>query len=235
MRVLYLNPFSQEVSGPDESLRSLLAGLVPAGVEAHVVLPAPGPQVERYQALGATVHFAPLAVLRRDLSLTTAALSGPAARARRRAVRAIARAVGADLIHTNMEVLLEGGLAARALGLPHVLHYRGNTLDRPKPVFDALTAAWTATADQRLLHLARDGGGVRAARADGEGRGALQPGRRRALRERAPARARCARRWAPAPATAWSARSAAFTRARIWRRSCAPPRSSRRARPTSAS
>ncbi len=46
-----------------------------------------------------------------------------------------------------MEVLLEGGLAARSLGLPHVLHYRGNTLDRPKLVFDVLTAVWTATAD----------------------------------------------------------------------------------------
>ena len=46
-----------------------------------------------------------------------------------------------------MEVLLEGGLAARSLSIPHVLHYRGNTLDRPKLVFDALAAVWTATAD----------------------------------------------------------------------------------------
>jgi hypothetical protein len=29
MRVLYLNPFSQEVSGPDESLRGLLRALIP--------------------------------------------------------------------------------------------------------------------------------------------------------------------------------------------------------------
>lgn len=147
MRVLYLNPFSQEVSGPDESLRALLGALVPAGVEAHVVLPASGPQVERYQALGATVHFAPLAPLRRDLSFEAAAYPFHLARAAL-AVRAIARTVGADLIHTNMEVLLEGGVAARALGIPHVLHYRGNTLDRPKWVFDVLTAAWNAGADR---------------------------------------------------------------------------------------
>jgi len=147
MRVLYLNPFSQEVSGPDESLRTLLAELVPMGVEAHVVLPAPGPQVERYQQLGAVVHVAPLAAIRRDLSRATAAypirLLGAAGR-----VFAIARAVRAQLIHTNMEVLLEGGLSARALRLPHVLHYRGNTMDEPKWVFDALVAIWTATADQ---------------------------------------------------------------------------------------
>src|SRR6187455_2658087 len=56
MRVLYLNPFSQEVSGPDESLRALLAPLVASGIEAHVVLPAPGPQVVRYEQVGAAVH-----------------------------------------------------------------------------------------------------------------------------------------------------------------------------------
>jgi glycosyltransferase involved in cell wall biosynthesis len=146
MRVLYLNPFSQEVSGPDESLRVLLGSLIPAGVEAHVALPAPGPQVERYEALGARTHFVPLATLRRALSPTTALYAPQLARAVV-AVRRLARAVRADLIHTNMEVLLEGGLAARSLSIPHVLHYRGNTLDRPKLVFDALAAAWTATAD----------------------------------------------------------------------------------------
>jgi glycosyltransferase involved in cell wall biosynthesis len=147
MRVLYLNPFSQEVSGPDESLRVLLGGLIPAGVEAHVVVPAAGPQVPRYEALGATVHYAPLAILRRDLSPAAAALFP--ARAGRAAVEVarIARRVGAILVHTNMEVLLEGGLAARALRLPHVMHYRGNTLDEPRLVFDALTAMWTSLAD----------------------------------------------------------------------------------------
>ncbi len=146
MRVLYLNPFSQEVSGPDESLRTLLGALIPRGLEAEVVLPAPGPQVSRYEALGARAHFAPLAVLRRDLSLAAAGYPARLLRAVV-AVGALARRLRVDLIHTNMEVLLEGGLAARALRLPHVLHYRGNTLDRPAFAFDALTAVWTRTAD----------------------------------------------------------------------------------------
>ncbi|HZL18763.1 MAG TPA: glycosyltransferase family 4 protein [Polyangia bacterium] len=146
MRVLYLNPYSQEVSGPDESLRTLLAALIPRGVEAHLVLPAPGPQVPRYQALGVTVHFAPLAVLRRDLSVGAALYPARLARATA-AVAAIARRVDADLIHTNMEVLLEGAIAARLLRIPHVLHYRGNTLDRPKLAFDLLVALWTRGAD----------------------------------------------------------------------------------------
>jgi len=146
VRVLYLNPFSQEVSGPDESLRTLLAALIPRGIEAHVVLPAPGPQVPRYQALGVEIHFAPLALLRRDLSLRTALYPGRLIRSAA-AVRSIGRRIGAELVHTNMEVLLEGGLAALALGVPHVLHYRGNTLDSPRWIFDALTAVWTHGAD----------------------------------------------------------------------------------------
>jgi glycosyltransferase involved in cell wall biosynthesis len=147
VRVVYLNPFSQEVSGPDESLLALLAELVPLGVEAHLVLPARGPQVQRYEALGVTVHVAALAPLRREVS--PGAVASLPARVLRAAleVRGLARRVGATLIHTNMEVLLEGGLAARALGIPHVMHYRGNTLDEPRLVFDALTATWTALAD----------------------------------------------------------------------------------------
>jgi glycosyltransferase involved in cell wall biosynthesis len=146
VRVLYLNPFSQEVSGPDESLLALLTRLIPLGVDAHLVLPSRGPQVPRYEALGVTVHVAHLAMLRRDMSATAAVFPARLARAAFE-VRGVARRVGAELIHTNMEVLLEGGIAARTLGIPHVLHYRGNTLDEPRLVFDALTATWTALAD----------------------------------------------------------------------------------------
>jgi glycosyltransferase involved in cell wall biosynthesis len=147
VRVLYLNPFSQEVSGPDESLRVLLGALISSGVEAHVVLPAPGPQVTRYQAIGAAVHYAPLAILRRGLGLRAALLPARLGLATTALVR-LARRLDVQLVHTNMEVLLEGGLAARALRLPHVLHYRGNTLDEPRRVFDVLTAIWTALSDQ---------------------------------------------------------------------------------------
>jgi hypothetical protein len=55
VRVLYLSPFSQQVSGPDESLITLLGHLVQQGVEAHLVLPRAGPQVSRYEALGSGV------------------------------------------------------------------------------------------------------------------------------------------------------------------------------------
>ena len=150
LRVLYLNPFSQQVSGPDESLITLLGGLIPLGVEPHVVLPRPGPQVSRYEALGARVHYAPLTFLKRRLGPAALALLPLRLVRSVLAVVRIARRERIDLIHTNMEVVLDGAFAARLLRIPHVLHYRGNTLDRPKLVFDVLTRFWTATADKVL-------------------------------------------------------------------------------------
>jgi glycosyltransferase involved in cell wall biosynthesis len=148
MRILYLNPFSQRVSGPDESLLTLLGAIIPMGVEAHVMLPRPGPQVPRYKELGVKVHFASLSVLRRHWRPRDLLLFGPRLALGIRAVARIARGHQIDLIHTNMEVVLDGAIAARFLGIPHVLHYRGNTLDRPKLAFDFLTRLWTRTAQR---------------------------------------------------------------------------------------
>lgn len=150
LRVLYLNPFSQEVSGPDESLLTLLGALAPLGVLPHVVLPRPGPQVPRYEALGVKVHFAPLTILKRALSPVQMALLPPRLVRGTFAVARIARRERIDLIHSNMEVILDGAFASRLLRIPHVLHYRGNTLDRPKLVFDVLTRFWTRTAEKVL-------------------------------------------------------------------------------------
>jgi glycosyltransferase involved in cell wall biosynthesis len=147
LRVLYLNPFSQEVSGPDESLRTLLRTLIPMGVEAHLVLPRPGPQVPWYEALGVKIHYAPLTILKRRPGLSAALLPLSLARGVSAIIR-IARRERIDLIHTNMEVVLDGSVASRMLHLPHVLHYRGNTNDDPKVVFDVLTRFWSATAEK---------------------------------------------------------------------------------------
>jgi glycosyltransferase involved in cell wall biosynthesis len=146
VRVLYLNPFSQAVSGPDESLLGLIGALRPLGVDPHVVLPKPGPHVARYEALGAKVHYAPLTVLKRSVSLQAIAAMPFSLFRGARAVAAIAREERIDLIHTNMEVVLDGSIASRLWRIPHLLHYRGNTLDQPKIVFDALTRFWTSTS-----------------------------------------------------------------------------------------
>lgn len=143
LRVLFLNPFSQQLCGPDESLLNLLPELVARGVEAYVALPAPGPFVERYRAAGATVHFLPLTALNRSMGPLRTATYPLALLRGAAAVFRLARRLKVDLVHSNMEVMLDGALAARALRIPHVLHYRGNTIDRPKAVFDVLTWVWT--------------------------------------------------------------------------------------------
>jgi glycosyltransferase involved in cell wall biosynthesis len=148
VRVLYLNPFSQQVSGPDESLITLLGHLVQHGIEAHLVLPRPGPQVSRYTALGVKIHYAPLTVLRRRMSAADVALLVPRLIRGVLAVGRIVRRERIDLIHTNMEVVLDGAVVSRLLGIPHVLHYRGNTLDRPRWAFEILTRLWTRTAEK---------------------------------------------------------------------------------------
>jgi glycosyltransferase involved in cell wall biosynthesis len=148
LRIVYVNPFSQQVSGPDESLLALLGRLVPLGIEPHVVLPADGPSVPRYRALGATVHFAPLTVLHRQLAPAEIARLPLQLGRGAVAVARIARQVQASLIHTNMEVVLDGALAAQALRIPHILHYRGNTLAEPRAVFAALTRLWLGLSTQ---------------------------------------------------------------------------------------
>ena len=148
MRVVYVHPFAQQLSGPDESLLALLAPLVSSGIEAHLVVPQLGPSAERYKALGVRIHVQPLTILHRGMGLAETGLMGPRLLARTARLASLLRRIRADLVHTNMEVVLEGGLASRLLGIPHVLHYRGNTLDAPRPLFDILTLAWTTFSDK---------------------------------------------------------------------------------------
>ena len=233
MRVLYLNPFSQEVSGPDESLRGLLARADsrPASRRTWCCR-------RRDRRSSATGRSARRCTSRRSRCCaaicrwTRGALSG-AARARGGGGPRASRVAWArTLIHTNMEVLLEGGLAARALRHPHVLHYRGNTLDRPKlgvrradrgldrrpPITS------TASRARRRQVFERRG---RAAKVEV----LYNPVDVDALRRRGALGRRAALRWAPDPAIGWSGRSAAFIRARTSRRSCAPPAQVARRRP----
>ena len=148
MRVLYLNPFSQQVSGPDESLMTLLDGLIPLGVEPTVLLPRYGPQVARYRQRGIHVEFTPMSLLKRRIGPRHMLSYVPSLLVGASSIAKIARSRRVEIIHTNMEVVLDGAAAAAMAGIPHVLHYRGNTLDEPKFVFDVLTRVWTGVSDK---------------------------------------------------------------------------------------
>jgi glycosyltransferase involved in cell wall biosynthesis len=147
VRVLFISPFSELASGSEESLLDTAEPLIEKGVEAHLVLPKPGPQVPRYESLGMKVHYLPMSRITRRLRPVD--LLGFGARLTRGAVTIarLLRRESIDLVHSNMEVVLDGAAAARALRIPHVFHYRGNSNDDPKLVFDALTATWTLAAD----------------------------------------------------------------------------------------
>ena len=147
MRVAYVHPFAQEVSGPDESLLALLEPLIRKGISAHLIVPRLGPAANRYRALGVELHESPLTALRRSMAVPEAIGFVPQIGRQAFLLARILKSIRAEVVHTNMEVLFQGGMAARVLRLPHVLHYRGNTLDRPRRVFDVLTRVWTAIAD----------------------------------------------------------------------------------------
>lgn len=148
MRVLYVNPFAQLISGADESLIDLITALIPLGVEPHVILPRGSPLIRRYESAGAHVHQARLSALRRSVNPLMLASYGARLVAGTAAVTRILRRVRPDLVHTNMETVLDGAISARLLGLPHVLHYRGNTRDEPRLVFDLLTRVWTGLSNR---------------------------------------------------------------------------------------
>ncbi|MFW5926229.1 MAG: glycosyltransferase family 4 protein [Myxococcota bacterium] len=146
LRVLFVNPFAQRLSGPDESLLLLLRHLESA-VDATVALPPGSPFRERYLAAGASLVELPLSRIQRFTSPgEMTAYVGRLAAATVRLGRVV-RHLRPQLVHCNMEVCLEAGVAARLSGVPSVYHYRGNTLDDPRRVFDVLTRVWTTLAD----------------------------------------------------------------------------------------
>jgi glycosyltransferase involved in cell wall biosynthesis len=87
------------------------------------VLPEHGELAERLEAAGVELTVRPLAVLRRRVLSPggMARLAVEAAR-ERRALGELAR--GAAVVHSNTSVILGGGSAAKAAGIPHVIHVR---------------------------------------------------------------------------------------------------------------
>ena len=198
VRVLYLNPFSQEVSGPDESLRTLLGALIPRGLEAHVVLPAPGPAgpalrgAGRARSLRAARGPAPRPDPR------SAGLSGASGARDGAPVAGLARDGRRRPRSTpTWRCCWRAGSRRARCGMPHVLHYRGNTLDEPKWVFDALVAIWTATADQVFCISDGTADIFRRRRQDRKVEALSQPDRSDAVRARRRPRPTSAPRWAP--------------------------------------
>ncbi|RJK98380.1 glycosyltransferase family 1 protein [Vallicoccus soli] len=134
-------------------LRSL-RGLVEAGVEVLLVVPEPGPLLERVAAQGVEHRVLPFPVLRKAL-LSPRGLAGLVlgAPAEHRRLRAVLREQRPDVVYVNTLTLPHWLAAARAQGVPAVCHVRELESASPRAVTRTLTApllaAGTVVANSR--------------------------------------------------------------------------------------
>lgn len=150
IRVLYVTPFAQQVSGPDESLLGLLWGLR-GMVEPVVALPPGSPQKQRYEGAGATVVELSMQRIRRAKDVWTLAAYGGLFLPETLHFIRLIRQHRIDLVHTNMEVVLQSGLAARLAGVPSVYHVRGTSFATPRRLCDAVVGAINKLSDEIVV------------------------------------------------------------------------------------
>ncbi|HOU13930.1 MAG TPA: glycosyltransferase family 4 protein [Anaerolineae bacterium] len=121
--VLYFHS-SADLYGSDQCLLRLLQYLDPEQFTPIVLLPEKGLLLDHLQALGVETIVRPLRILHRTynpsywLRFVFGALPSLAYCSR------LVRQRGVALIHSNTSHVLDGGLVARAMGIPHVWHVR---------------------------------------------------------------------------------------------------------------
>ncbi|MEV8273656.1 glycosyltransferase family 4 protein [Microbacterium sp. NPDC077184] len=112
---------SSELYGSDRSLLTIARTLSSLGNRVTVLLPTSGPLADRLDHAGAEVHFAPLAVLRREV-LRSPRAAIRLARAYLRTSESV-RDVGLtkpDVVMSNTTAMIAGRRLARHFGVPHV-------------------------------------------------------------------------------------------------------------------
>ncbi|MFQ5576889.1 MAG: glycosyltransferase, partial [Anaerolineae bacterium] len=121
--ILYVHS-SAQLYGSDRLLLNMAAGLDCDRFRPVVVLPEDGPLVAALQQAGVAVHRGKLSVLHRTLNpLFWAGFWGHLPLSVANLARLI-KAEGVRLVHSNTSHVLDGALAAKAAGVPHVWHIR---------------------------------------------------------------------------------------------------------------
>lgn len=127
-----------DLHGAQRALLTLLQGLDRARYECHVVLPFNGPLVKEANALGHTVHLRPMMRwvpaakrLRKvgTLRYVWRCLGG--LRARASVMARLIERVDIDVVLTNSIACVEGAVAARMTGVPHVWHIHESIAGNP--------------------------------------------------------------------------------------------------------
>lgn len=126
-RVVLFVHNSADLYGASRSLLRLVSRLPARGIEPVVILPESGPLSDGLRAVGVPVHVqSGLSVITREIyksapSIARFLVGIPRSAAQ---IARVARAVRADLIHTNTGVIVSPALAARVCGVPHLWHIR---------------------------------------------------------------------------------------------------------------
>jgi glycosyltransferase involved in cell wall biosynthesis len=164
-RVLYVNA-SGELAGAEIMLVDLVARLERARWEPLVVLPDAGALSAALDGVGVPWRVWPLATLRARRELTSPAALVRAGLRLPRSALALARLIrreGVALVHTNSSAVLDGALAARLAGVPHVWHVR-ELVRGPwfalRPVVRALSARVLCTSRAVAAHVGGPGAGL---------------------------------------------------------------------------
>ena len=118
--VLYVSPTSVH-GGAEEVLLRIMEATAEAGYQPHLLLPGPGWLEERAGAAGYPTHRLP--TLPDPFRVTTAGEQLRHLLGNGLAVSALARRIGARLVHSNSaRIGYHGGLGARLAGIPAVTH-----------------------------------------------------------------------------------------------------------------
>ncbi|BBI31784.1 glycosyltransferase [Cohnella abietis] len=118
--ILFIQPYASQVGGVDTVLLQLIQGIDKTRYRSFVMLSAPTAYVEKYEALGATVLFGPLAVFGkptdagyyiRNLYVLLKSL---------RVIRQFALKYQIDLIHTHKMECIGANIIGKWLGIPTI-------------------------------------------------------------------------------------------------------------------
>lgn len=120
INILYIQPYASHVGGVDTVLLQLVQGLDKTEYRPYVVLPAPSPYVEKYEAAGAKVIFTTLAVFGKPTDLTYYFRNLKNLFLSIKSIEKIVKEYKIGLIHSHKMELMGGNIVGKLLGIPTI-------------------------------------------------------------------------------------------------------------------
>jgi glycosyltransferase involved in cell wall biosynthesis len=118
--ILYIQPYASHVGGVDTVLLQLIEGLDKKKYKPFVILPAPSPYVEKYEALGADVLFETLAVFGKPTSWSYYAKNSFNLFISMYKIRKIIKKYKINLVHSHKMELMGGNIVGKFMRVPTV-------------------------------------------------------------------------------------------------------------------